>query len=130
MIYILAPIGWKESDNKVEKLLALKEEGFGRLLCGGKPMRLDNLLQDVNTYINDDVYILIDRLQTSRDLENGLGISDDELTRIQDSVQTAFNSGDGRMSVYSESNEQVVYRDFSNAFEADRSEERRVGKEC
>ena len=75
LIYILAPIGWKESNNKVEALLNLKEEGFGRLLCDGRPVRLDNLLQDVNSYINSDVYILIDRLQTSGDLKEGLVIS-------------------------------------------------------
>lgn len=119
LIYILSPIGWKDNDNKVEKLLSLKEEGFGRLLCGGTPKRLDNLLQDVNNYTNEDVYLLIDRLQTQGKIGDGMGISDDELTRIQDSIQTAFNSGDGKMLVYAQKGEVINLREFSNIFEAD-----------
>jgi excinuclease ABC subunit A len=80
-IYILVPLGLDKTDNAVEKLLALKEQGFTRLFRDGELLRIDDLLSEKATH--GDFSLLIDRL---------VKISDEELTsRLHDSLNTAFN---------------------------------------
>lgn len=115
-VYILAPFGWSETEEKMEKLLMLKEAGFGRVFSGGEMLRLDQVIQQLDAYTRQEMYILIDRMKIPAAGEDSL--SDDEVTRIQDSIQTAFNEGDGHMQVAAIGEEKTV-RDFSNIFEAD-----------
>ena len=114
--YILADFGWKDKERRVELLLSLKEEGFSRLLRDGSLSRIDEVLSDDDALSGEEVYLLVDRI---RAVSPGAA-SDDELRdRIYDSARTAYEKGDGRMKVARDDGGSLVYKDFSNRFEAD-----------
>jgi Excinuclease ATPase subunit len=115
-VYVLAKVNWEDNPNKVECLLSLKDAGFGRFYSNNKIVRLDNILQDIESYSPTPLYLMIDRYLISK--EKG-AISEDEITRLQDSIQTAFNEGNGTMYIATDSNSNVKYYNFSNLFEAD-----------
>ena len=97
---ILAPIEWGE--DWVSALLGLKEDGFSRLLVGGKPARIDDVLQ--GGAMPEGAQLLVDRFHDRSDR-----------ARLISSVTDAFKAGDGRMSVLSAKEE----REFSDKFELD-----------
>ena len=120
--YILADCGWKYAGRRVETLLALKEEGYSRLMRDGKPVRIDEVLSDEKGLYGDEVFLMVDRIVVGADAAD-----DDELKdRVYDSARTAFGKGDGRLTVAREARAETVdgtagpeYREFSNRFEAD-----------
>lgn len=104
---LLADIRWEE-DNKVEKLLSLKEEGFTRLCSGeGAPVRIDQVLQDMDSWSGRNMSLLVDRIT----VEAG----EECVSRVLDSAQTAFEKGRGYISVMCGG----TVRKFSSLFEAD-----------
>ncbi len=109
-VLILSEIRWEE-DNKVEKLLGLKEEGFTRVsTSNGNIFKIDEVLSEIKRFSGEsynDLKLLVDRIIVRND--------EDTATRILDSVQTAFNQGNGYIFVYS--GERCI--SFSNVFEAD-----------
>lgn len=106
IVLVLSPLNWEE-DNKVEKMLALKEQGFIRLCSkDGAIRRIDQVLEHLSDY-QDEQMLLIDRITVNDD--------PDTLSRALDSVQTAFNQGKGYMSILHEG----ALRDYSTVFEAD-----------
>ncbi|MCK9625510.1 MAG: excinuclease ABC subunit UvrA [Bacteroidales bacterium] len=105
--YIMSEIKWKE-ENKVEKLLELKESGFNRLFCSdGRIFKIDEVLSDMEKFLQLDITLLIDRIVVSNDEETR--------TRALDSIQTAFLQGHGY--VYVSCGKEL--KPFSNIFEAD-----------
>lgn len=103
---MLADIRWDE-ENKIEKLLDLKEEGFSRLCDGkGEMVKIDSFLQNPEEH-QEYLFLLIDRFSTGRD--------EDTVSRVLDSAQTAFNKGYGHIAIYCNN---TLHR-FSNLFEAD-----------
>ena len=117
--YILAPVEWVENPNKVEKLLSVKDAGYARLFSQGKGMvRLDSVLQDVESFAGEPLFIMIDRYLVAP----GAGeLSYDDVTRLLDSVQIAFNEGSGRLfiALHHGRDGAVRMNEFSNLFEAD-----------
>ena len=104
---ILADIHWEE-DGKIEKLLNLKEEGFTRIATReGRMAKMEEALQHIGDF-SGDWLLLVDRLS--------VGSDEDSVSRMLDSVQTAFARGGGRICVW---NETAGARDFSSLFEAD-----------
>lgn len=123
--YILAEIDWVGNGNKVEKLLSVKDAGYARLFSQGKGMvRLDTVLQDVEGFAGEKLYIMVDRYLVAAVAEavGGMGrISEEDVTRLLDSVQIAFNEGQGHIVVAVQQGRaaQVQMHEFSNVFEAD-----------
>ena len=121
-VYLLSPIGWGESEVRTEKLLSLKDAGYGRLY-GGKMVRIDQVLQAMDEYRNEELFLLVDRLMAPVLVDDGqAGISgEDILARLADSVQTAFKEGEGHLKVLyvPQDGGEAVGRAFSNIFEAD-----------
>ncbi len=141
--YILAEIDWVGNGNKVEKLLSIKDAGYARLFSHGKGMvRLDAVLQDVEGFAEEKLYIMVDRYlvaAAAEDAARGSGaagaedaamadaaggmcnISEEDVTRLLDSVQIAFNEGQGHIVVAVQQGRaaQVQMHGFSNVFEAD-----------
>lgn len=138
--YILTETDWTDNPDKVEKLLSVKDAGYARLFCMKQGMvRLDAVLQDVEAFADEPLYIMVDRYLipagtgTGREEEaaDGTGtalaggergnISDDEVARLLDSVQTAFNEGNGHLVVALQYGRggKVQLHQFSNLFEAD-----------
>lgn len=109
-IYLVSDINWKESDYRTEKLLSLKESGFSRLYNpdDNTVLRIDELLKNGSVYGEKIFYLLIDRFVFDT-------VDDELITRIQDSVQSAFNQGNGHLILFHEG----TRRDFSNIFECD-----------
>lgn len=107
-------------DNDVEKRLpTLLGEGFSRLYHDGEFVMIEDVIAllknasgtkkkkiDISHY-----ELLIDRLAV---VEGG-----DELSRLVDSVETAFFEGDNRCSLYIWGENGVHRHDFSHRFEAD-----------
>ena len=127
-IYITAPFGWEDEGNRTEKLLSLKDEGYSRVYAkqnlnssgddgsgAGSVVRIDNLLQNMEKYSELTAYLLIDRMIASFNGE----IPEEEATRISDSLQTAFNEGNGHISIIITREGKSSERQFSNIFEAD-----------
>ena len=111
-VYVLSPLGWDERGDKVELLLALKEEGFSRLFnpASGEIVPIDSLMPLAESgNFPAGLLLLIDRAKVYEDA--------DLRQRIASSVETAFSRGAGRMSVYTPGTEAL--RSFSSRLEAD-----------
>ena len=109
--YILAALGWKDRDDKVELMLSLKEQGYTRMFSpsSGRTMRIEEVMQATDK-VEDDLTLLVDRLKTNGKRE------DEELkTRLWSSVQDAFDRGNGDMAVW----DGVSTKWFCNRLEAD-----------
>ncbi len=123
--YILAEIDWVENSNRVEKLLSVKDAGYARLFSVGKGMvRVDAVLQDVEGFAGEPLYIMVDRylIAPGAGSEEGKGsLSEEDTTRLLDSVQTAFNEGEGHIEIAVQAGRggDVQMHSFSNVFEAD-----------
>ena len=93
-VYILSDIRWKERADKVELMLQLKEEGYGRFfnLDTQEVLRIEDVMQMDGNY-PENLHLLVDRAKTH-------GEADEDLrTRLLSSVQTAFDKGNGDMSI-------------------------------
>ena len=107
--YILADLGWEARKDRVELLLQLKEDGYNRLLAGGKPLKIDDALQQGADTLQD-AWLLVDRVRVA-------GAPDEDTrTRLLSSVSDAFSRGDGRMAVEAENGDR---KSFNNRFELD-----------
>jgi len=100
VFYILADLRWKDRDDKVELLLALKEKGFSRLYSNGAPLKIDDAL---SSGLPEEAWLLVDRF---RDLE--------DRQRLLSSISDAFAQGEGRVRVVTDE-----IRDFNERFELD-----------
>lgn len=112
--YILSDIKWEEAKYRVEVLLNLKEEGFSRvyLVEEDKILKIDDLLKDVAAYGNSKIMLLVDRVSLSED--------EDNVTRVSDSIRSAFEKGKGKIAIFLTCTDQKgKIRYFSNLFEAD-----------
>lgn len=108
---ILAPLV-KKSDRTVEKQLdILVKQGYTRVALNGKSKKLSQLdFQSVSE--KDEIEIVIDRVVNKPgDEEN--------ISRIADSVETAFFEGDGLCKIEVLDGDQVGIHPFSKRFERD-----------
>ena len=105
-VYILSDIRWKDRKDKVELMLQLKEEGYGRFfdLDAQEVLRIEDVMQLDGNY-PEDLHLLVDRAKTKQISPlASLGRNDNEddkdlRTRLLSSVQTAFDKGEGDMSI-------------------------------
>ncbi len=109
---IIAPLV-TVSDRTLEKQLTMSMQlGYSRLFYKNEFVRIEDFLADKESLTNakvEDISILIDRMSTSN--------SKDSLSRLTDSVETAFFEGNGICRlVFFPSN--ICY-EFSTKFEAD-----------
>ena len=81
----------------------------------GVAVRIDNVLQQMDKYAEESVYLLIDRLIINSDLNT----DEETATRISDSLQAAFTEGNGHLKIISTLEGATQERNFSNIFEAD-----------
>ncbi|MCQ2129932.1 MAG: excinuclease ABC subunit UvrA [Bacteroidales bacterium] len=116
-IYILSDIRWKDREDKVELMLALKEDGFSRFYdCGnGSIIRIEDVMTDQASYETLDLFLLVDRAKLDDGEDGQYHISEDLETRFMSSIASAFDKGDGMMRVVKENGP----HDFSNRFELD-----------
>ena len=70
---------------------ALREDGFGRVIVAGKSVNLTEVVPATAT--SDTVDVVVDRLSAGESAS----------ARLRDSLESAFNSGNGRALIYAES---------------------------
>ena len=113
-VYILADISWAGRDDKVELMLALKEEGFSRFFTDRQVSIEDVMRLAESGDFPEKLSLLVDRLKLG-----AAGISEELATRLHSSVQTAFDKGEGRISVCWQDGDGLHSEEFSNKFEMD-----------
>lgn len=111
---ILSKLIVKEGNSLERQLKIYLQQGFSRIYHNNEFKRIEDLLEKTSTDLaripeNENIFILIDRLSVD--------LSPDTISRITDSLETAFFEGHGSCRiVFIPSN--IAY-DFSNRFEAD-----------
>ncbi len=110
IIYLLADIGWGAREDKVELMLALKEQGYSRFYSDGV-IRIEEMMQRAETGDwPQELYLLVDRLRLE-----GQAPDADTRTRLLGSIADAFSTGRGTMYVVKDGE----MRAFCNRFELD-----------
>lgn len=104
---VMAPFGWDDAQRRVEKLLALQQDGYARFFDGKEAVRVEEVLQRLAEYETVDLMLLTGRVEPDD--------TPDNKARILESVRSAFSVGDGALFVYD--GKQPV--PFSTRFEAD-----------
>jgi excinuclease ABC subunit A len=111
-ILILSPNTIPGNIDIDEYLSFLKKQGFNRIKVDNKILKIDDDTQVSGLLqYNQEIAIIIDRIIADNDPDN--------LSRIADSVQTAFITGRGRCILESEDRDKSIYEEFSNKFEVD-----------
>ena len=93
-VYVLSDIRWKDRPDKVELMLHLKEEGYGRFydMDREEALRIEDVMQMDGNYPGN-LYLLVDRAKTRPEADEDLK------ARLHSSVQAAFDKGNGDMAV-------------------------------
>lgn len=109
-----SPLKIKNGRTLLQEAELLLQQGFSRLEIGNEIRKIDELLKEINEEPCKDstCNIVIDRATVLKDDE-------DNLSRIADSVQTAFFEGHGECMVKIYDGNDVKEEHFSNLFEAD-----------
>lgn len=109
-----SPLKIKNGRTLLQEAELLLQQGFSRLEIGNEIRKIDELLKEINEEPCKDstCNIVIDRATVLKDDE-------DNLSRIADSVQTAFFEGHGECIVKIYDGNDVKEEHFSNLFEAD-----------
>ena len=108
---VLSPIHIAEGRTLEQQLKMYVQEGFARVWIKSDFMRIEDLLEDEENLKSnsEDMMLLIDRLSVD--------FSKDAISRLIDSVETAFYEGNGECRLmFLPSN---ISYDFSTRFEAD-----------
>ena len=109
-VYVLAPIVLPEGRTLLEQLAILRQQGFSRVVYCRNLFEIDEFLNGKKCTRSNEMYVLIDRFK-SENIE-------DNLPRLQDSVNVAFSEGKGACTIQTEG-ESVSQKSFNNRFEAD-----------
>ena len=104
---ILAPVTLSNGRTIAKALEILKQQGFSRVEVNDEIFGID----ECSPSDGDTINIVVDRIVVNSEADN--------LSRIADSVQTAFFEGQGACIVKVFRGENVVVQNFSNRFEAD-----------
>ena len=110
---VCSPLKFKNGRTLLQEAELLLQQGFSRLEIGGEVRKIDDILKENNQEQckESTCNIVIDRATVIND--------EDNLSRIADSVQTAFFEGHGECIIKIYGGEFVREEHFSNLFEAD-----------
>jgi len=102
--YIACPIALPDGRRAADQLSILQQQGFSRILRGAEVLKISELLDRGGEWANDDL-LLIDRIR--------MDVADEDLiTRLTDSIQTAFYEGHGSCTLIDlETGEALTYSD-------------------
>ena len=113
---VLAPMPMRGGRNLEEQLRTSLKEGFTRIEHKGEMIRIEDLLADSGKLADlskrtKEIWLLIDRLTTDDSKET--------LSRLTDSVETAFFEGSGECALRFFDTPETTLHKFTNRFEAD-----------
>ncbi|MBP5573756.1 MAG: excinuclease ABC subunit UvrA [Bacteroidales bacterium] len=109
--YILAPIHLPDGRSLEDHLAILMQQGFYHVMADDEIVRIEDFLQQPQKETKQ-VRLLIDRIRINEQVR-------DELSRLSDSVQTAFYEGNESCLILSETDGKRANASFSSRFEAD-----------
>ena len=125
-VYILADLGWKDRNDKVELMLRLKEEGYSRFYGDGGVVRIEDIMRmaDRGEY-PEELFLLVDRLKLPV-FKGCLPFGDDGTPwpqsdwedlqmRLRSSIDNAFREGNGILVLQKD----TTREEYSNRFELD-----------
>ncbi|HEY9220890.1 MAG TPA: excinuclease ABC subunit UvrA [Lutibacter sp.] len=104
-VLLLAPVHIPEERSLLQTLKILAQQGYSRIKYKGEIVRIE----DVDTEIEHDFYLVIDRIVVQED--------EDFYNRLGDAVQTAFFEGNGECIIEDVKAEKQTT--FNNKFEFD-----------
>lgn len=108
---LIAPLNFPNKTDLKQQLQSLLQRGFSRIWYRNELLRIDKL-EDPTKLATNDIALIIDRFVINSD--------DEELiSRVYDSVETAFFEGKSECMVVSYPNEKPLVTSFSNRFEMD-----------
>ncbi len=111
-VLILTPLKSYHKRGLEEEIKLLFQQGFTRIESKGKIIKIDSADAIEEIKSNEaSINIVIDRISANND--------DDTISRLGDSVQAAFNEGQGLCVVKVFSNDEIKETTFSNKFELD-----------
>lgn len=115
-VYILADLGWDGREDKVELMLRLKEEGYSRFFGNDGMVRIEEIMKlaEGGEY-PEGLMLLVDRVKMPEAGESTKEEWDDLLTRLRNSVDTAFREGNGNLVLKKDD----VTEEYSNKLEMD-----------
>ncbi len=108
-VMIMSPIVLRNNRTLGEQLKVLQQQGFSRIDVDGKTTKIADCLEDVPR--TPHLYLIIDRLIVKDD--------QDTLSRMTDSIETAFYEGVDECVIKIITNKKQELRSFSMRFEAD-----------
>ncbi len=108
---ILTPILLRKGRTMKEQLEMDLKQGFNRVELNGETVRIDDLLKKQDIETENEIYLLVDRLVCDK--------SKDSISRLTDSVETAFYEGSGNCMLRFYLEEGPIVHSFSKKFEAD-----------
>lgn len=109
-IYVLAPFHIISDRTPFEQLEILKKQGYSRILINKEITEIDHILIAKKLNKNASIHVLIDRFKKANISQH--------LTRLSDSIETAFYEGKGKCTIQVE-NGSCIQRHFSHLFEMD-----------
>lgn len=111
-ILVTAPLILGEGQGLIEKLTLLSGDGFQRVYIAGEVLFIEDVVQQAERYNEArDIRIVIDRAKVSAEEEL--------LSRLGDSVSTAFNTAGGMCDIVIQNPEGDRVEHFSSRFELD-----------
>ncbi|MCF8358055.1 MAG: excinuclease ABC subunit UvrA [Prolixibacteraceae bacterium] len=111
-ILILSPFTTPKGRSSEEAISLLYQQGFTRLEFNGEILNIDSgkLVEKIPAH-KKELNIVIDRIAVNDD--------DDSVSRMSDSVQSAFNEGNGICIVKAFTSKGITEHSFSHCFELD-----------
>lgn len=112
-IAVTAPVSMPQGRTLAQQLDIYLKEGYSRMVRDGEFVMISDLLSEPSRLPSsaDGIELLVDRLAVEKE--------GDELSRLADSVETAFYEGHDRCTLMVWDNGTVRRHDFSKRFEAD-----------
>ena len=110
--YIIAPIILPEGRSLEDHLSVLMQQGFYRVMVKNEIQRIEDFLNSKAKVEAKDVKLLIDRIKINDQVNN-------EVSRLSDSVQTAFYEGKECCQIVADLDGKRTTAEFSSRFEAD-----------
>jgi len=108
---VLTSIHLRNSRSMKEQLDILIKEGYSRVEIAGEVSQIEDVINNDKLLQNEEIFLLIDRLTCSDDNQT--------ISRLSDSVQTAFFEGEGYCTIKFYTEKGIVSKEFSGKFEAD-----------
>lgn len=109
-VYVGIPIS--HQNNLKQELEKLLQSGFSRVLINDKIQKITDVISNIPSDVKQ-CYLIIDRISLEN-LED-----EDNISRITDSVETAYNQGNGVCYIITENNHQWQFKKFSHTLESD-----------